>query len=83
MTRVNDELITRDAERGQVVVDPGSLRLHALNDSAGVILDALRAGEGEGGAAKRLTEAFDVELEAAAAAVKRFIGEARALGLVQ
>ena len=82
MTRVNEALLSRSADHGALVVNPETSRLHALNDSARAILDALRDGQDEDAVVATLTGAFDVSADEARAALVRFLAEARAAGLV-
>ncbi|MEU9031355.1 lasso peptide biosynthesis PqqD family chaperone [Streptomyces sp. NPDC048383] len=81
--RNREHLSVADTEYGGVLLDGRSGEYWQLNPSAAVIARTLLDGGGSTEAVLRLTEAFEVDEERAAADVHALLAAMRAAGVVQ
>jgi hypothetical protein len=66
-----------------VLLDLSAKRYYRLNETAAVVFRALEAGEGRGGAIRRLVDAFEIDEPDAATAVDGLLDDLAARGLVR
>ncbi len=77
-----DVIATHFAEGGVVLVHLGQNRYFSLNNSAGVLWQALSPGAGEGEAVAALRSRFRVDEARAVESCRRFVQYALALGIL-
>jgi hypothetical protein len=81
--RPNPAVIETDLAEELILLDPATREMFSLNATGRVVWRALVEGGGRALAIARLTEAFDVEPDAASADVDALIARLAAAGLLE
>ncbi len=80
--RIRAEVSTTRTEYGTVLLDERSSQFWQLSPTAGLVVEAIQAGEGLDGAVRRLTSSYQVSAEVAERDVVALVRRLRDLGVV-